>query len=201
MGQNRGANDFSRPYIQTFSGRQFFYDDLYCNEFAPEDMAHASSMRCRFGGHCREFYSNAQHEVYSALMAPGRLAFAALIHDEPETYMGVDMPSPLKAWLRGDPIDIARHIPASARNILKLEKQIERALHRHFKIDLSVEDRALLKTIDRKLVMTEGRDLMPPRQTDECWFDDTPYPWPVKPRAPADIEAVWLRLFHMLAPQ
>jgi hypothetical protein len=51
------------PYLQTVSGR-------WVNPFDPDpdqldigDIARALANQCRFGGHCRAFYSVAQHSV------------------------------------------------------------------------------------------------------------------------------------------
>ena len=52
--------------VETFSGR-------YVNVKSPDpdtihltDIAHALSNICRYGGHCKHFYSVAQHSVFCA---------------------------------------------------------------------------------------------------------------------------------------
>src|ERR1044071_8716155 len=88
------------PYLQTVSGR-------FVNPFDPDpeqldagDIARALANLSRFGGHTRAFYSVAQHSVIVSQLVEERGgdaedAFAALMHDATEAYLG-DMPHPLK---------------------------------------------------------------------------------------------------------
>lgn len=88
-------NLYTPDCIRTFSGQ-------YVNVFDPdpdtiliEDIAHALSQQCRFGGHLPEFYSVAQHSVLCVVAVPPEHALAALLHDAGEAYM-LDIPSPIK---------------------------------------------------------------------------------------------------------
>lgn len=47
--------------IQTYTGRKFWPLDPRPEDVCIEDIAHALSLKCRFGGHCKRFYSVAQH--------------------------------------------------------------------------------------------------------------------------------------------
>lgn len=88
-------NLYTPDCIRTFSGQ-------YVNVFDPdpdtiliEDIAHALSRQCRFGGHLPKFYTVAQHSVLCAVSVPSEHALAALLHDAGEAYM-LDIPSPIK---------------------------------------------------------------------------------------------------------
>lgn len=82
-------------WMQTFTGRQFWPLDPRPEEVHIQDIAHALANDCRYGGHCRRFYSVAEHSVLlaRAVSAPNRLA--ALMHDAPEGYLG-DLIRPVK---------------------------------------------------------------------------------------------------------
>jgi uncharacterized protein len=134
------------PYLQTVSGR-------WVNPFDPDpeqldagDIARALANQCRFGGHCRVFYSVAQHSVLvSELVEQGggdaEDVFAALMHDATEAYLG-DMPHPLK------------HRSPLGAAFKAAEDQLEMALREHFGIKPDVPE---IKRVDRALLATERR--------------------------------------------
>src|SRR6266540_4351103 len=88
------------PYIQTVSGRRFNPLDPDPEQIDIGDIALALSHQCRFGGHCRVFYSVAQHSCVAADLVAERGGSTedvlwALLHDATEAYL-VDLPHPLK---------------------------------------------------------------------------------------------------------
>lgn len=92
-------NLYTPNCIRTVSG-------IYINVFEPtmdmiciEDIAHALSYQCRFGGHLPKFYSVAAHSLNCAyLMEDDSLKLAALMHDASEAYL-LDIPRPIKQRL------------------------------------------------------------------------------------------------------
>lgn len=61
-----------------------------------EDIAHALSNICRYGGHTKYHYSVAQHSLaIAALCDDKQTKLYALLHDASEAYLG-DVPRPLK---------------------------------------------------------------------------------------------------------
>lgn len=64
------------------------------------DIAHALGNSCRYGGHCPDFYSVAEHSCRVARLMwedglSRELQFAGLMHDAEEAYMP-DIPTPIK---------------------------------------------------------------------------------------------------------
>ena len=81
MSERRG------DWIQTYLGIQFWPLDPRPEEVMLFDIAHSLSNMCRFTGHCREFYSVAQHSVIVSQNVPREDAAWGLLHDASEAYM------------------------------------------------------------------------------------------------------------------
>lgn len=91
-------------WIQTYTGKQYWPIDPRTEDVRIEDIAHALSMLCRFGGHCLKFYSVAEHSVHIARWLYPRygahVALCGLMHDGTEAYVP-DVTRPLKPSLTG----------------------------------------------------------------------------------------------------
>lgn len=88
-----------KKLLQTYSGILIDPFDPNPEDIIIEDIAHALSNLCRFGGHVREFYSVAEHSYRGSFLCLGdELSF--LLHDASEAYM-VDIPRPIKYRLAG----------------------------------------------------------------------------------------------------
>jgi hypothetical protein len=132
--------------LQTVSGR-------WVNPFDPDpaqldagDIARALANLCRFGGHCRSFYSVAQHSVIVSELVEQRGgdaedAFAALMHDATEAYLG-DMPHPIK------------HRSPLGAAFKAAEEHLEQAIRDRFDIKPDIPE---IKRVDRALLATERR--------------------------------------------
>jgi hypothetical protein len=116
------------------------------SQLDPADIARALANQCRFGGHCRAFYSVAQHSVIVSELVEARGGdvedvFAALMHDATEAYLG-DMPHPLK------------HRSPLGAAFKAAEDKLEQAIRDRFAIKPEVP---LIKPADRALLATERR--------------------------------------------
>lgn len=80
-------------YLQ--SGNYYHFETPHQTKVELEDIAHALSNICRFGGHTRTFYSVSEHSIHVSHLVPKHLALYGLLHDAHEAYVG-DMPTPLK---------------------------------------------------------------------------------------------------------
>lgn len=86
--------------IRTISGIYVDVFDPNPEMFNIEDIAHALSNLCRWGGHVPRFYSVAQHSVFCARMARYTSDMKqALLHDATEAYL-VDLPRPIKREIK-----------------------------------------------------------------------------------------------------
>lgn len=131
------------PSIQTIAGRYF---DLTAPAIRPQDIAeiaHALSMLCRFTGHCRRFYSVAQHSVLVSRTVPRHLALVGLLHDAHEAYVG-DVSAPLKVLL-----------PDFKTVEMRCESELARCFNLPFPYPQAIKD------AERIVGATERRDLMP----------------------------------------
>ena len=124
-----------------------------------EDIAHALSMLCRFGGHVDEFYSVAQHSVLVSLVVarfqPDNHALhrAALLHDASEAYL-IDLPRPIKR----DP---------TMYGYRAAEERLAAVTEAWLRLPLGAFEWPAVKRVDAALLMTEARDLLTALQHHE----------------------------------
>ena len=96
-----------KPYIDTYSGRKINLLHPDPDDILIEDIAHALSLICRWGGHIRRHYSVGAHSILvAAEVKPTGAKLPALLHDATEAYIQ-DIVSPLK---RQDDMDMYRVI-------------------------------------------------------------------------------------------
>jgi uncharacterized protein len=85
-------------WIQLVSGKPFWPLDPRPEEIEISDIAWALSNLCRYGGHCRRFYSVGEHSVLVSRLVPSEYALWGLLHDATEAYL-VDLPKPIKDYM------------------------------------------------------------------------------------------------------
>lgn len=182
-------------WMQTFSGRRFWPLHPRAEDVCVEDIAHALSLQCRYGGHCLWFYSVAEHSVLLAkwvldhgagsIVERRILALWLLLHDGGESYVS-DMVRPLK-----------RHMP-EFRNV---EDGVTWAIYERFGLDPAMEPREV-KQLDNRILMDERAQVMCP--TGDDWhFGGETEPLGVKLQfwSPERAEQEFLAMFgHLAAP-
>lgn len=147
--------------IETFSGRFVNVDKPDPATFALDDIAHALSQICRYGGHCKTFYSVAEHAVFVSKRLkrryPGNrpLQYAGLHHDDSEAFLG-DIPRPIKPLLGAvyaemtDAVDLALcealNVATAKSNMLLLPEDFHNIA---------------VKTADSWALFVEARHLLP----------------------------------------
>jgi len=94
------TNERKGNFMQTASGIAYWPLDPRPDEVRIADIAHALGMLCRYGGHCLNFYSVAEHSVHVSHLVPPEHALVALLHDATEAYCQ-DIVRPLKHSLPG----------------------------------------------------------------------------------------------------
>ncbi len=136
-----------RNTIKLASGRYFDLLDPQPAQLELGDIAAALSKLCRFGGHCRRFYSVAQHSVLCAVQArhdglTRDEVKAVFLHDASEAFVG-DVVKPLKIALP---------------QYQEIEARVAAAIGQRFGIDFAAHAAAIEK-IDRELLIAERRAL------------------------------------------
>ena len=139
--------DRKGDWIQMQDGKPFWPLDPRIEEITIEDIAHSLSLQCRWNGHCREFYSVAQHCVLVAQEAQEiepRAALWGLMHDATETYL-CDVPRPLKPLLQGyKEAEDALSVSIIEKFNIPFDAAIDGAVHEADSIQLLLERNELL---------------------------------------------------------
>lgn len=139
--------------IEMSSGVYVDVTDPDPDKISVEDIAHALSNVCRYGGHCKRFYSVAEHAVFvsrrvGAMGGDVRAQLAGLHHDDAEAYLG-DIPRPIKPLLGQVYADLTS----------KMNLAIEEALD----LDVIETEDHLVKAADNFALFCEARALLPSR--------------------------------------
>lgn len=169
-------------WIQTFTGKHFYPMSPRVEDIDIADVAHSLSLQCRFNGHCREFYSVAEHSVRVSRVLPVErgLALWGLLHDAAEAYLS-DLPRPVKM-----------QVPLFEQ----AEDRLLEVIVRHFgltEFPMPPE----VKRADDTLLATECRDLLCP--TDDPWrIDVEPLAARIEPVGPQQAERMFLERFREL---
>lgn len=168
----------ANSWMQTFTGRAFRIFDPDLRTVHIEDIAHALSMKCRFNGHCKKFYSVAEHSVlmarahkvpthhYIATQVAMSDKRGLLMHDIGE-YVLPDVPRPIKPhlWV---------WTPTGMMTFKDFEeKLVERLIH-HLRINSGI-DRDIyiawhgeaVKWFDMRMLALERDTVM--SESDEEW--------------------------------
>lgn len=163
-------------WIQTFTGEKF-------NPFNPGpdminiwDIAHALSMKCRYTGHCKHFFSVAQHSVLVSCYTENKLA--GLLHDASEAYLP-DVARPVKPYIKG---------------FKEIEDNLLAVIFEKFGLDFPMSEE--IKIADGRMCFTEGVSLMP---DVTCWeLQAKPYNIEIHPVGPEKAMALFLKRFYEL---
>ncbi|MEI8195433.1 MAG: phosphohydrolase [Phycisphaerae bacterium] len=174
-------------WIQTYTGKKFFPLDPQAADVDIRDIAHALALKCRFCGHCRVFYSIAEHCVRVSRALPDHLAMAGLLHDAAEAYLA-DMGRPVKHAMYVHQAGQIESFTAAEDRLLEV---ITHALH------LPPIDYEVIAEADTILLATEARDLMAP--PPEAWeLGVAPLAQKIEPLGAAEAEAAFLERYAEL---
>jgi hypothetical protein len=170
----------TRPITMTLhTGREIDIFNLKPEDIDIEDIAHALSNLCRYGGHCLFHYSVALHS-YLCSLEPGtkseQLAF--LLHDASEAYVN-DLVRPIKYRQELEKYrEIEDEIQAKIFHRFNLPYPYSESVH-------EVDDRVLVNEIEHLIILNheitkkseetglsfkEARDLLAQEKLANCKF-------------------------------
>src|ERR1035437_4145795 len=140
-------------WIQTYTGKKFHPLAARAEDVDVRDIAHALALKCRFNGHCRYFYSVAEHSVRVSRVLEklgDKEAMWGLMHDAGEAYLA-DLGGPIKRMF---------HVH-DGKKVESFEEAEERLLAViAAALGFTAVDYAAVRDADLVLLMTEARDLM-----------------------------------------
>jgi hypothetical protein len=170
-------------FTETYTGVRFYACDPRPYEVVLEDIAHALSMLCRFGGHASQFYSVAQHSAITAFLLNhnGESPFVQLLglaHDFTEAYIA-DLPTPLK-----------RNLP----EYVAIENPLFDVIWQSFGLRMpTAEEHAKVKAVDTALMQYEACRL---GLNKTEWATDQPFGNVLVPESPLDFKPIIITLFN-----
>ena len=147
--------------IETFSGTVMDVANPAPEMIKLDDIAHSLGNICRYGGHCRVFYSVAQHAVFCSKRlerqgASRAVQLAALHHDDAEAYLG-DIPRPMKPLLGAVYSDMTKRVDEAIAYGLGLHE---------YGVTSADFKRPEVKAADNWALLVEARHLLPSQGRD-----------------------------------
>jgi len=152
-------------YFETYTGGKFNINNFTDDDIEIQDIAHSLSLQCRFNGHCKFFYSVAQHSTLIAkkLMDDGydpETCLMGLLHDATEAYL-CDIPRPIKPHLTG---------------YRDLENKLQYNILKSFMLPTELPD--VIREYDIRILASERRQVM--NKSNNIWAVDTIEPLDVE---------------------
>jgi hypothetical protein len=170
--------EFNRPFVETKSGKKINPLNPEIESIDIEDIAHALSMKCRFTGHTRLFYSIAQHSVMVSEFCPQEDALAGLLHDSAEAYLA-DIAGPIKPYIIG---------------FKEIEERLLSCIFLKFDVEWPLPNS--VRYIDERMLITEGHALM---NNPESWgVNVQPYDILITPWTIEKVKEIFLNTFWTL---
>lgn len=167
-------------WIQTFTGKKFHVIAPRVEEIDIVDIAHALSNSCRWSGHCKQFYSVAQHSCFVSENCPTELKMWGLLHDAAEAYIG-DLNRPFKLSGKMDEYILA-------------EQRIMDVVCEKFGLTPGMP--LAVKEVDNRVLQTEANQILGPRIDN--WSIAEPYDWALYPVHPRVAKSIFLDTFKLL---
>lgn len=131
-------------WMQTYTGQAFDPLNPEPDQINIEDIAHALSMSCRYGGHVNQFYSVAEHSIHVSTLVPRPQALWGLLHDAGEAYIA----------------DIVRPAKKRMPEYQEIERNLMRAICKKFGLPVTQPDG--VSDIDLRIVIDEKAALLGP---------------------------------------
>lgn len=167
------------------SGEKFCIDTPETNRYLLDDISHALSMLCRYGGMSSKFYSVAEHSVlvaaalYRDTLDP-TIALDGLFHDAAEAYVG-DVKSPIKA-----------RFP----EFIAFEETVDRAIRlAHGKSGVPAKERRMTRQYDQRIILDEKAALMPEHSDWLCDPALKPLDVRIQGWGPGEAKSAWISAF------
>jgi len=133
-----------KGWMETYGGGKANPFDLKEGDIEIEAIAHSLSMICRYNGHCKKFFSVAEHCLRVADILPPELKLAGLLHDAAEAYLG----------------DVIRPIKYTLVAIQEAEEKALTLIMKKFGVSYLPTVKKMVKEADNIIGSTEARDLM-----------------------------------------
>lgn len=172
-------------WMQVYNRGMFYPQDPILEEIDIRDIAHSLSLQCRFAGHCRCFYSVAEHSIRVSKVCgfSQKSALWGLLHDASEAYL-VDLPRPVK------------RASELGEEYMVLEERIMGVILKKYHLENEMPE--CVKVADEQLLATEARDLMsiPPRNWN---LSQAPLVHVIEPMKSAQAEFEFLEMFYKLS--